>query len=75
MSRGEIHRPADVMVFVFAMCAGSFAFGMGAQKSIEKPIPECAPGYIYSARTLDGKLICDYERSDWRRPIERRVKK
>lgn len=72
MNRGVIHRPADLMVLVTCLCATAFVLGMGVAKNEEKPEPQCAPGFVSSARFPDGRLTCDYERADWRRPIERR---
>lgn len=70
MNRGAIHRPADVMVLIVCLLATAFVLGMDAGKAA--PEPECKPGFVTSERWPDGKLDCHYERTDWRRPIEKR---
>ncbi len=72
MSAGEIDRPADVLVLLVCLCATAFVLGMDVQRISTKPDPECAPGYVTSTRKMDGTLDCFYERTDWRRPIEKR---
>ena len=71
MNRGAIHRPADLMVLIVCLLATAFVMGMDAGKPQVKQ-PECAPGFVRSYRFENGELDCHYERTDWRRPIEKR---
>lgn len=70
MNRGAIHRPADLMVLIVCLCATAIAVGMDVAKAA--PPAECQPGFVTSVRWPDGRLDCHHERTDWRRPVEKR---
>lgn len=56
---------ADFLIAIIAVAGITFGIGEWIGRT-SRPVFECEPGYVKSARHADGSLSCWYRVSDWR---------
>lgn len=60
--------------YILTIAVAGILFGIGEWVGRTQRLQfYCEPGYVKAARYQDGSLVCFYERSDWRRPVEKRI--